>query len=92
LFDQILSNDLTVRHVEQAARDHKKGKESKSAPASGYNHRPAEVRSIEEDLQRVLTRKVEIHANPTSHKGTIKIEFYSLDDFDALIAQLKKNS
>src|ERR1035441_1929817 len=56
LFDQILPGNLTVRHVEQAARDHKKGKKtSAAAPAKA-----PEIRALEEELQRVLTRKVEI--------------------------------
>ena len=89
LFTQILSDDLTVRRVEQAARDHKTGK--KHLRAAGYDNRP-EVRSLEEELQRVLARKVEIHTNAgSSHKGWVKLEFYSLDDFDALTNQLKKN-
>ncbi len=91
LFNQILSNDLTVRHVEQAARDHKKGKSTEHLRSAGYDNRPAEVRSLEEELQRLLARKVEIRtSSPTSHKGVIKLAFYSLDDFDHLVAQLKK--
>ncbi len=91
LFDQILSNSLTVRHVEQAARDHKKGKTPEHLRISGYETRSAEVRHLEEDLQRTLTRKIEIHTTGTSsQKGWVKLEFYSLDDFDALISQLKK--
>ena len=89
LFAQILSSDLTVRHVEQAARDHKKGKTSEHLRAAGYDNRPVEVRALEEELQRLLTRKVEIHAS-ASHKGWVKLVYYSLDDFDALANQLKK--
>jgi ParB family chromosome partitioning protein len=92
LFTQILSNDLTVRHVEQAARDHKKGKSPEHLRTAGYDNRAVEVRALEEELQRVLTRKVEIHTNAgSSHKGWVKLEFYSLDDFDALANLLKKN-
>ena len=88
LFTQIASDDLTVRHVEQAARDHKKGKKTSAAILI----KAPEVRALEEELQRVLTRKVEIHTNAgSSHKGWVKLEFYSLDDFDALANQLKKN-
>jgi len=91
LLDQILANDLTVRHVEQAARDHKKGKSSEHLRAAGYDNRPAEIRTLEEELQRVLGRKAEIHTSGAkANKGVIKLEFYSLDDFEHLIAQLKK--
>ncbi len=91
LFQQILTDGLTVRHVEDAARDHKKGKKSEYTRAAGYESRPPEVKALEEDLQRVLARKVEIHANEKTHKGSIKLEFYSLDDFDHLVSQLKKS-
>jgi len=89
LFDQILSDGLTVRHVEDAARDQKKGKKTEYSRTAGYESRSPEIKALEEDLQRVLARKVEIHANEKSHKGSIKLEFYSLDDFDHLAAQLK---
>ena len=58
---------------------------------AGYDNRSAEIRALEEkNLQRTLTRKVEIHtSSPSSHKGSIKLEFYSLDDFEALISKLK---
>jgi len=88
LFKQILSSDLTVRHVEQAARDHKTGKSREHLRTAGYDNRPAEVRALEEELQRLFTRKVEIHTG-ASHKGWVKFEYYSLDDFDALLNRLK---
>jgi len=90
LFEQILSGDLTVRHVEGAARDHKEGKTPEHLRAAGYESRPPEVKALEDELQQALKRKVEIHANPKTHKGTVKLEFYSLDDFDQLTAQLKR--
>jgi ParB family transcriptional regulator, chromosome partitioning protein len=89
LFEQILANDLTVRHVEQAARDHKKGKGAADKP----DRRTPEIRVLEEELQRTLARKVEIHTHSAAaHKGWVKLDFYSLDDFDALVNQLKKAS
>jgi ParB family chromosome partitioning protein len=91
LFQQILSDGLTVRHVEDAARDHKKGKKTEYSRAAGYETKPPEVKALEEDLQRTLARKVEIRANDKTHKGSIKLEFYSLDDFDALVQHLKKS-
>jgi ParB family transcriptional regulator, chromosome partitioning protein len=90
LFEKILSDGLTVRVVESAARDQKQGKKKEHIRAAGYDARPPEIRAQEEELQGTLTRKVEIHtAGPSSHKGWIKLEFYSLDDFDALVQKLK---
>jgi ParB family chromosome partitioning protein len=82
LFERILSEQLTVRHVEEAARHQKKRE---------HPEKSTDVRALEEDLQRALARKVEIHSpHASSHKGWIKLEFYSLDDFDHLVEQLKK--
>jgi ParB family chromosome partitioning protein len=92
LFEQILSDGLTVRHVEDAARDHKRGKKQEHLRTAGYENKPPEIKALEEDLQHTLARKVEIHtSSPSSHKGWIKLEFYSLDDFDALVNRLKKS-
>lgn len=90
LFDQILSDGLTVRVVENAAREHKGGVKREHLRVNGYDQRPPEVRAQEEALQSTLARKVEIHtSSPSSHKGWIKLEFYSLDDFDAIVHKLK---
>ncbi len=90
LFEKILTDGLTVRVVESAARDQKTGKKSEHIRAAGYDQRPAEIRTQEEEMQGVLARKVEIRtSSPTSHKGWIKLEFYSLDDFDTLVRKLK---
>jgi ParB family transcriptional regulator, chromosome partitioning protein len=86
LFKQILAGELTVRHVEQAARDRKRGK-----TAAAHPPKPADLKALEEELQRILTRKVEIHSSGLpSNKGWIKLEFYSLDDFETLINHLKR--
>ncbi len=91
LFEQILADGLTVRHVEGAARDHKKGKKPEHLRTAGYESRPPEIKTMEEELQRALTRKVEIHtAGASSQTGWIKVEFYALDDFDAITNHLKK--
>ncbi len=92
LFEQILAEGLTVRHVEGAARARKKGGTPEHLRTAGYENRPPEIKAIEEDLQRTLTRKVEVHTTgASSQKGWIKLEFYSLDDFDSLVSHLKKN-
>lgn len=88
LFQRILSENLPVRAVEEAVRSHK-GKPSKTAAPEGEK-KSAEIRSIEEELQRSLVRKVEFQiSGAASQKGWIKLEFYSLDDLDNLLRQLK---
>jgi len=91
LFKEIIEGKLTVRAVEQAVRAKKQVQVREHVRVNGYETKPAEVRTIEEDLQRTLTRKVELHETDTSsHKGWLKLEFYSLDDLEALITLLKK--
>ena len=88
LFERILSDDLTVRVIEQEVRARKKSATPEHVRTAGYETKSPDVRALEEELQRALGRKVEVHS-PTGTKGWLKLEFYSLDDFDRLIAQLR---
>jgi ParB family chromosome partitioning protein len=92
LFERIMSEDLPVRAVEKAVAAHKqvtvKGHARKAPEA-----KPLEVKALEEDLQRALARKVELaRSGPTSQKGWLKLEYYSLEDLDHLTNQLKKSA
>ncbi|MFA5975722.1 MAG: ParB/RepB/Spo0J family partition protein [Elusimicrobiota bacterium] len=91
LFQRIISEALPVRIVEQVVRVKKQTPASKQKRSSDETARPVEIRAIEEELQRLFGRKVHLHGD-ASHKGWIKLEFYSLDDFDALIALLRKTT
>jgi ParB family chromosome partitioning protein len=91
LFRRIVAENLPVRQIEEAVRAHKKVRVRAHLRSDVSPSENSEARAIEEELQRVLTRKIELHvSNKTSQKGWIRLEFYSLDDLDALIAQLKK--
>jgi ParB family chromosome partitioning protein len=93
LFQRILQEELPVRMVEQAVRDHKQVAVKGHVRGATDDKKPAEVRAIEEDLQRTMVRKVFLQTTgAASQKGWIKLEFYSLDDLDHLIAQLKKSA
>jgi ParB family chromosome partitioning protein len=92
LYQRILGEDLSVRAVEQAVREHKqvavKGHVRGTPPAKS-----PEAKAIEEDLQRTLARKVELQTvGAEGKKGWLKLEFYSLEDLDHLLAQLKRVS
>lgn len=90
LFQRILVESLPVRTVEQAVREHK-NKPARQAPEG--EKKSAEIRAIEEDLQRVLARKVEFQiANAQAQKGWLRLEFYSLEDLEHLISHLKKGA
>ncbi len=93
LFKRIVEENLSVRALEQAVRDHKQITVKGHTRAATTPGKPPEVKSIEEDLQRVLARKVELQTlGAEGKKGFLRLEFYSLDDLDHLIAQLKRAS
>jgi ParB family chromosome partitioning protein len=88
LFQRIITEQLTVRDVEHAARVHKKKGKTPEAL-----QKTADMKAIEEDLQRVMGRKVEFQTtNPAAQKGWIRLEFYSLEDLDALLGRLRSSS
>jgi ParB family transcriptional regulator, chromosome partitioning protein len=90
LFQKIMTEQLSVRAVEDAVRATKQVKVREHLRAGGYDAKTPEIRAIEEELQQALTRKVELHeTNTTSHNGWLKLEFYSLDDLETLIDRLK---
>jgi ParB family chromosome partitioning protein len=83
---RILLEKLTVRDVERIVGDWA------SAAASG-RARPSrrknpDVRHMEEELQRVLGRRVAVEQKG-KQKGWMKLEFYSIDDLQRLIQLLK---
>lgn len=83
LLERIVSEDLSVRALEALVAD--------TRPPRGDGRsasRPPmpEVRRYEENLQRLLGRKVELRTNGT--KGHLRIEFYSPADLDELCQRL----
>jgi ParB family transcriptional regulator, chromosome partitioning protein len=93
LFTRILIDGLSVRAVEQAVRDHKQVPVRSHVRAPAGQSKPPEVKAVEEDLQRILARKVELQTlGAEAKKGWLKLEFYSLDDLDQLISRLKKST
>jgi len=84
LIKRILKEKLTVRDIENIAKDWKstvsKFKKRKKSP---------EIISLEDDLQRTLGTKVQIVAR--GKQGKVVIHYYSLDDLDRLIKSLKKS-
>ena len=90
LFKRILDDNLSVRMTEQAVREHKVSVKGHLRTKSTQSKSP-EIKSLEDELQKILTRKVELQIAPGNNpRGILKLEFYSLDDLDALIAQLRR--
>lgn len=85
VFDQIIARGLSVRDVERRVRENGKTKSSRSRAASKNSGtlRDSSLGSIEEKLRQTLGTKVEV--KDEGGRGTILIEYYSLDDLDRLL-------
>ena len=82
LFTQILRRGLSVREVERTVQKiQTPGTRKKSGPGD------RDVMILEEDLGKILGTKVRIQGK--NKKGKLVIEYYSLDDFDRILAKLR---
>lgn len=86
LGERILREKLTVRDVERIVADWQTAtRDGRVRPAKRKN---ADVRHLEEELQRSLGRRVQIQSQGKS-RGWVRLEFYSVDDLQTLIQQLR---
>ena len=81
MFERMLKGEYTVREAEQASRA-KKGGTVRSRT------KDVNLMAVEEELRGALGTKVTIRKKNGS--GKIAIDFYSQEEFDELIAKLKK--
>jgi ParB family chromosome partitioning protein len=81
LLERIVSEQLSVRQLEALLGDRPVKKAATSAkPVS------VEVQKYQEQLQRVLGRRVDLQTN--GKKGWVKLEFYTPEDLDQLCQKL----
>ncbi len=80
MFDKLLKNHMTVRSLEGQARKKSRGKKTESQDPF--------VREVENDLQKILGRKVKIISS--GKKGKCVIEYYSHEDLEQLTNLLQK--
>lgn len=83
---RVVQEKLTVREVEALVAAWAKGV-PETSPSVPPKKNP-DVRHIEEDLQRFLGRRVVINARGKT-KGWVRLDFYSIDDLDVIVQQLK---
>ncbi len=88
-FEKVLKNSLSVRELEKLIQESPKQKKTTHAGAIKRGQKDPHVVGVEEQLQHRIGSKVKINVN-RKNKGTIVIEFYNLEDFDRIIAILKK--
>jgi ParB family transcriptional regulator, chromosome partitioning protein len=91
ILQQVVENDLSVRDVEEMARDSQHQNPEKHIPRKRNNFIPDRFSRERTQLAESLLTKVELKRNPKG-KGTILISFTSDDDFDRIVGLLKKES
>lgn len=84
---EVVARGLTVRDVEQRARDAGNGAQkraTKAPPTRQSNDSSAETKRLADELRRNLQTDVSISV-ADGERGKIEIAFYSADDLDRLI-------
>jgi ParB family chromosome partitioning protein len=93
LAQKIIAQALSVRQVEQLVKQVQleQGGSSASAPDGKLKTqaRAAHLADLEEQLGRQLSTKVRIRPGRRKGSGTMSIDFYSVDQFDALLKRLE---
>jgi ParB family chromosome partitioning protein len=84
---QIISKSLSVRQTEALIK-RLKSRAQPSAPAQAKPIDPV-LADLEADLSRVYGTRVKIHRKGS--KGSVSIEFYSDEDLNRLLDQLRNN-
>lgn len=80
LFRQIITNDLSVRAVEQLARQHSKQKRTKT----GSDELPYEYKRLQDKIASHLATRVQLKRSRAG-RGEIVIQYFSDDDLTRLL-------
>lgn len=86
LAQQAVRDGWSVRQMESAIAE-KRGGGEKPSTSQTREARPT-VRDMEERLTKLLGRRVMIKEGRKRHTGRLTLEYYSLEDFDQLVAAL----
>ena len=87
LFFEVVHKGLSVRETE--ARVKKASSNGKDGRRKKATSRDPEITSLEEELRQIFGTKVVIEAR-RGNKGRLVIEYYSLNDFDRILAIVRK--
>lgn len=88
ILQQVIENDLSVRDVEEMARDSQHQGTEKPKPRKKINFIPDHFSEARQQLTDTLQARVELKRNHKG-KGTIIIPFASDEDFERLLGILK---
>jgi ParB family chromosome partitioning protein len=86
LFNDIISNQLSVREIESLVKT--KTKHHKKRGTASTAQKDPHLRGIEEELQQFLATKVRIMT--LRKRGKIVIDFYSPQDLERIVGVIKK--
>ncbi|MGQ0506776.1 MAG: ParB/RepB/Spo0J family partition protein [Myxococcaceae bacterium] len=84
---KVAADRLSVRETERLVKERRPESESSSSKKPGTKT-SASVRSVVEELQRVLGTKVRL--SDRGGKGTLEIDYFSYEDLDRLLALMRK--
>ena len=80
---KVAARGMSVRQVEAMVR-----KADKPAPAKAK--RDSNIKALEKELREALGVGVELSFNPSSERGSITLKARTLDQFESLVAKLRK--
>ena len=89
---KILERGLSVRDTEKIVRDLAQAPRAAAKKAGRLQDRDPNLTAVETKLRRKLGTQVKIIKEPSSEKGKIIIEFYSLGDLNRLISAVLSNT
>ena len=89
MFARVIAEGISVREAEAAANDLNSPRpQSAKEPAKAVKAKEPEIRQVEERLIEALGTKVSVKGN--GKKGTIAIEYYSLEDLERILDVMTK--
>ncbi|MFE8603910.1 ParB/RepB/Spo0J family partition protein [Archangium violaceum] len=86
LAQQVAARKLSVRDTEKLVQQSKGSKAKDSGKPAKVS---PQVKSLTEELQRILGTKVRL-VEKTGGKGTIEVDYFSYDDLDRILKVLRK--
>src|SRR6266850_6937776 len=83
---EVIAKGLSTRDTEKLVRHLTSGRKRRRVPLVD-----PDLRSVVEELQRLLGTRVRLLPKARSARGKIEIEYYSLPDLDRIIQTIKRN-
>lgn len=85
-----IREELSVRQLERAVSHRRPGRAAKAATLSSPAATSPQARAMENELRNLLGTKVRIEEGKKTGTGRVVIEYYSFDDFDRILAVIRR--